>query len=192
MRALLLSLMALGLSACAATADRHSGGAEDRQRIARAVDTQRWSEAEAPLARLLQRDLRNGPLQFLHAMALEQQALAGDRSGLEQAAVGFESALRFAPGHYASLLRLGVIALEQGQHLEAQQRFAEAVLMRHPDADTLRQTVVARWGRRALVSLAFGLLSARLYPTLKYALGHAHTCVRVQVAGEALAVAGHA
>jgi HrpA-like RNA helicase len=71
-------------------------------------------------------------------------------------------------------------------------RFAEAVLMRHPDADTLRQAVVARWGRRALVSLAFGLLSARLYPTLKYALGHAHTCVRVQVAGEALAVAGHA
>lgn len=128
MRALLLSLMALGLSACAATADRPTGGGDDRQRIARAVDTQRWAEAEAPLARLLQRDLRNGPLQFLHAMALEQQALAGDRSGLEQAAVGFESALRFAPGHYASLLRLGVIALEQGQHDEAQQRFAEAVL----------------------------------------------------------------
>ena len=59
MRALLLSLLALGLGACAATADRQAAGPDDRQRIARAVAPQRWAEAEAPLARLLQRDLRN-------------------------------------------------------------------------------------------------------------------------------------
>lgn len=123
-------VLALALTGCATRGDLSVDGAADHDRrlVAQAVTAQRWSEAEAPLARLLQRDLRNGPLQFLHALALEEQALAGDRSGLEQAAVGYESTLRFAPGHYASLLKLGVIALEQQDHAEAQRRFAEAVL----------------------------------------------------------------
>lgn len=67
-------------------------------------------------------------------------------------------------------------------------RYAEAVLAHAPEAEALRETVVQRWGHRALVSLAFALVSARLYPTLKYALGHGKTCVRVQVAGEAQAI----
>lgn len=68
-------------------------------------------------------------------------------------------------------------------------RFAEAVLTRSPEADLLREAVVKRWGKLALVSLAFALISARLYPTLKYALGHGHACVRVQVAGQSQSVA---
>lgn len=67
-------------------------------------------------------------------------------------------------------------------------RYAEAVLAHAPEAEVLRETVVQRWGRRALVSLAFALVSARLYPTLKYALGYGKTCVRVQVAGQPQAV----
>jgi hypothetical protein len=67
-------------------------------------------------------------------------------------------------------------------------RFARAVLARDPAADELRDQVVARWGRRGLVTLAFALVSARLFPTLKYALGHGRTCSRVVVGGTALAV----
>lgn len=124
------SLLTLALTGCAARGGLAAEGVvdDDRRLVEQAVNAQRWSEAEAPLARLLQRDLRNASLQFLHALALEQQALTGDRSRLEQAAVGYESTLRFAPGHYASLLKLGVIALEQQNHAEAQRRFAEAVL----------------------------------------------------------------
>lgn len=67
-------------------------------------------------------------------------------------------------------------------------RFAEAVLTRSSEADALRRDVVRRWGPRALVSLAFALTAARLYPTLKYALGYAHTCQKVVVQGQPLAV----
>ena len=40
-----------------------------------------------------------------------------------------------------------------------------------------------RRGRRALVSLAFAMTAARLYPTVKYALGHGKACTRVVVGG---------
>jgi hypothetical protein len=68
-------------------------------------------------------------------------------------------------------------------------RFACASLAHDAAADELREEVVRRWGQRGLVSLAFGLVGARIYPTLKYALGHGKTCQRVVVAGTPVAVA---
>jgi len=65
-------------------------------------------------------------------------------------------------------------------------RFARAVLAHDLEADVLRGEVVHRWGRRALVSLAYALTAARMFPTLKYAMGHGHSCVRVRVGGEEL------
>ena len=67
-------------------------------------------------------------------------------------------------------------------------RFARAVLAHAPDADGAREDIVGLWGPRALVSLAFALTSARMYPTLKYAMGHGKACQRVVVAGEPIAV----
>jgi len=63
-------------------------------------------------------------------------------------------------------------------------RFAEASLRHAPEADDLREEVVRRFGKRGLVSLAFAMTAARLYPTLKYALGHGQACTRVTVGGE--------
>jgi len=63
-------------------------------------------------------------------------------------------------------------------------RFAEASLRHAPEADDLREEVVRRFGRRGLVSLAFAMVAARLYPTLKYALGYGHACTRVTIGGE--------
>ena len=63
-------------------------------------------------------------------------------------------------------------------------RYAEATLHRAPEADDLRDEVVRRFGKRGLVSLAFSLVASRLYPTLKYALGHGRACTRLTVGGE--------
>jgi hypothetical protein len=67
-------------------------------------------------------------------------------------------------------------------------RFARAVLQRDPEVDAIRAEVRQRWGRRAVISLAFALVAARVYPTLKYALGFGKACSRVVVAGAPLAV----
>jgi hypothetical protein len=63
-------------------------------------------------------------------------------------------------------------------------RFTEATLRRAPEADDLRDEVVRRWGPRGLISLAFAMQAARLYPTLKYALGHGKSCTRLSIGGE--------
>jgi hypothetical protein len=68
-------------------------------------------------------------------------------------------------------------------------RFARAVLAHDPEADALREQVVGCWGRRGLVSLGFAITTSRLFPTLKYALGHGQSCTRVTVGGTATPVA---
>jgi hypothetical protein len=63
-------------------------------------------------------------------------------------------------------------------------RFAEKTLQHAPAADDLREEVLRLWGRRGLVSLVFAITSARLFPTVKYALGHGHACTRLTIGGE--------
>jgi hypothetical protein len=67
-------------------------------------------------------------------------------------------------------------------------RFARAMLAHEPGADALRQEVVWRWGRRGLVSLSFAIVAGRLFPTVKYALGHGQACARVTVGGAPMPV----
>ena len=62
-------------------------------------------------------------------------------------------------------------------------RFTRATLAHDPAADRYREEIVRLWGRRALVSLAFAITAARIYPTVKYALGHGKACMRFVVGG---------
>lgn len=63
-------------------------------------------------------------------------------------------------------------------------RFAEATLHHAPEADELREEIVRQFGRRGLASLAFAMLSGRMYPTLKYALGHGRACAKLTIGGQ--------
>ncbi len=63
-------------------------------------------------------------------------------------------------------------------------RYTRATLAHDPSADEYREEILKRWGRRALVSLAFAITAARIYPTVKYALGHGQACMRVVVGGK--------
>jgi len=64
-------------------------------------------------------------------------------------------------------------------------RFAQASLARDMEAaDPLRDEIVRRWGDRGLVAVSMAITTARMYPTLKYALGYGKACSRVTVAGE--------
>jgi hypothetical protein len=63
-------------------------------------------------------------------------------------------------------------------------RFTRAMLRHDWEADALREEAVRRWGKRGMISLAFAMTGARIYPTLKYALGHGQACMRVTVGGE--------
>lgn len=69
-------------------------------------------------------------------------------------------------------------------------RFARASLARDMEAaDPLRDEIVSRWGDRGLTAVAMAITTARMYPTLKYALGYGKACSKVTVGGEATPVA---
>jgi hypothetical protein len=103
--------------------------------------------------------------------------------------LGVTLALRekVAPAVISAVLRGDDAAMPDDVRLAVQ--FARASLAHSPDADDLRDAIVAKWGKRALVSIAFALTSARVYPTVKYALGFGKTCQRVEVAGTIVPVA---
>ena len=63
-------------------------------------------------------------------------------------------------------------------------RFARASLAHDAEAMPLRDIVVERWGQPGMVSLAMTIASSRVFPTLKYAMGHGHTCTRVMIDGQ--------
>jgi len=67
-------------------------------------------------------------------------------------------------------------------------RWADASLAHAPEADEMRDNIVGLWGKRGLISLAFALTAGRIYPTVKYAMGHGRACKRLNVAGEARSV----
>ncbi|HEX2733835.1 MAG TPA: hypothetical protein VHM70_19630 [Polyangiaceae bacterium] len=65
-------------------------------------------------------------------------------------------------------------------------RFAWTTLERDADADAAREELAQITGKRGLVSIACAVTAARIYPTLKYALGHGHACRRVIVGQRAV------
>jgi hypothetical protein len=67
--------------------------------------------------------------------------------------------------------------------------FARASLARDLEStDDLRDEIVSRWGRKGLAAIALALAAARVYPTVKYALGYGKACSKVTVGGRAVAV----
>ena len=69
------------------------------------------------------------------------------------------------------------------EDVELAWRFAGATLAHDAAADGYRREIVKRWGPRAVVTLAFAITTARMYPTVKYAMGHGQICSRVIVGG---------
>ena len=66
--------------------------------------------------------------------------------------------------------------------------FAESSLNREPSAAVLREAIVQRWGKRALISLSYAIAGTLFYPVFKYVFGYGHACSIVQIGSEAAPV----
>jgi hypothetical protein len=117
-------------------------------------------------------------------------ARAEDCGPCTQLVVTMAERARVAPAMLRAVLTRDERAM--GQDAALGFRFAEAVLAHDARTDALREDVLRRWGPRALVSLGFAIAASRVYPTVKYALGHGKACVRVTVGGAAVPVLRHA
>ena len=97
-----------------------------------------------------------------------------------------------AAGVAPSVIRAIVAGDEAGMGATAALawRFARASLARDMEVcDPLRDEIVRLWGEAGLTAISLQLTTARMYPTLKYALGYGKACSKVVVDGVAAPVA---
>ncbi|HZW13673.1 MAG TPA: hypothetical protein VFF81_10845 [Noviherbaspirillum sp.] len=118
------------------------------------------------------------PLDAWHAVKIAA-VLAEDCGPCTQLVVAMAEAEGVSMGVLRGILEGDEAAM--GQDAALAWRFAHAVLAHHPRADSLREQVIACWGKRGLLSLALAMSASRLFPSVKYALGHAHACTRIRV-----------
>jgi hypothetical protein len=83
------------------------------------------------------------------------------------------------PAVIAAVVTADLNALDAETALAVQ--FTELVMAHDPAADVLREQIRLRWGDAGLISLALTISTTRVYPNMKYALGHGQVCNRVQV-----------
>lgn len=116
-------------------------------------------------------------------------SIQADCGPCTQLGVGFALKAGVPAAAIAAVVRGDLAAMSPEVALGA--RFARAILARDVAVDALREDVARRWGPRAVVALAYAVMTAQLYPALKYATGHGKACTRVVVAGEPI-VPAHA
>jgi hypothetical protein len=132
-------------------------------------------------------DPKAAPPEALFAAQLAG-VLAEDCGPCTQLDVDMAIANGIDPGVVCGVLAGDVAAMGETAGLAF--RFARASLARDMEtADPLRDEIVRRWGEKALVAIGLSLVASRMYPTLKYALGHGKACSKVTVAGVAAPVA---
>jgi hypothetical protein len=67
--------------------------------------------------------------------------------------------------------------------------YSRALLSADPALDGLRHAAKEQWGEVGVIALSMTAMTARNYPVLKRAMGHAKACQRVRVGGDQIVVA---
>ncbi len=125
---------------------------------------------------------RDGAPAEAYCAARIAATLSEDCGPCTQLTVDMALAAGLDPKCIAALLRGD---LEQaGKDAELGFSYGIAVSQNTPAAVTLSEEVERRYGKRALVSMAYGVACARVYPALKRGLGHGVACSKINVSDE--------
>lgn len=145
------------------------------------IDADPWAAAAFGKAQALSRYRKDAPAAAYCAAALVA-VMAEDCGPCTQLAIDMAERGGVDPAILRAIVARDYLAMPEEAVMAA--RFAEATLSHAPEADDLRDELKRKFGRRGLASIAFAILSARLYPTLKYALGYGKACTRLTVGGQ--------
>jgi len=66
--------------------------------------------------------------------------------------------------------------------------YGRALILAAPNLDELREAIQTKWGKKALLALTLRAMTARNFPVVKRAMGHAKTCQRVRIGQDDIAV----
>ena len=149
------------------------------------ADLSSWAALKFSLATSLGSDRRDVPLAALCAAGITA-VRSEDCGPCTQLGITMAERQGVPPEVLQALLQDDVAAMPDDVALAW--RFTRATLAHDETADDYRGEIVRRWGPRAVVTLAFAITTARMYPTVKYAMGHGKICSRVVVDGAPLAI----
>jgi len=66
--------------------------------------------------------------------------------------------------------------------------YGRALLHASDNLDALREKIEAKWGKPALMALTLRAMTARNFPVIKRAMGHAKTCQKVRIGNDDIPV----
>jgi hypothetical protein len=157
----------------------------DASYVKEIIDLSPWAAIKFSLATSLGSYRRDVPVAALFAAGIT--ALRSEDCGpCTQLAIDMAERQGVGPEILRAVLKDDEAAMPEEVALAW--RFTRATLAHETTADDYRNEVVRRWGPRAVVTLAFAITTARMYPTVKYAMGYGQLCSRVLVAGAPVAI----
>ena len=102
-------------------------------------------QASKAINEALQLDPRNPWLHFFNGLIYHLQARQGDTEKTNTAIEGYRQAIRFDPNNWLAHEFLGLAYIEQRKYVRAQGTFAEVLLSRPDDLDTLQRMLAASY-----------------------------------------------
>lgn len=108
--------------------------------------------------------------------------MAGDCGPCVQLVVDMAVKEGVSPDALAAVVAGELERLPDDMRLPAE--FTRSLLARTDELPALRERMRERYGTAGLVSVAYAVINASMYPVLKYALGHGHACAKIEVGGQ--------
>ena len=134
--------------------------------VASATDKGQQSRKPQSMNSALKLKPTDPELNFLNGVAYEQAAMSGSQSR-ELARIGYQTALRYDPGYWQAHIRLGKMAMEDRNGLEAEHHFLSAAMFSQDDVALFYDLARAAYcaGDIATAVTAFGQAARLKSPT---------------------------
>ena len=125
------------------------------------LEQAKYSEASSYINQTLQTHPQNTKLHILNALTYEKLAESGDPIMMDLAITGYQNALSIEPSLTFAMIQLGKIKYNMQKYEEAQEHFANALLLRPKDTNLLQEFAAASYYAYDIKS-AFGAIQKAL------------------------------
>ena len=105
----------------------------------------KYSEASTYINQTLQSQPKSVVLHILNAITYEKLAEQGDGTGSELAVIGYQNALSLDPFNSFAITQLGKLKYRDQQYDQAQEHFANALLIKPNDPDLMHEFAAASY-----------------------------------------------
>ncbi|MBX9621067.1 MAG: hypothetical protein K2X28_03410 [Alphaproteobacteria bacterium] len=109
------------------------------------LEQEKYHEASQFINQALQGEPKSVALHLLNAMTYEKLGELGDATGSELASVGYTNAVNLDPSNFFAVTQLGKLKYGQQVYPEAQEHYANALLIKPNDADLWHEFAAASY-----------------------------------------------